>query len=136
MTTGFLSHIDFSVGNPADSIPFYETFLTALGYVRWAVAMKTGRVKIQHVRLGVSATRMVRRLESIFVQRINSVDMTDMSQAPTISRLLQPTTTLWIRYIRQCSMSVHKSWIPLSITVDKTATETTTMRYSLLIQTA
>ena len=35
MTTGFLSHIDFSVGNPADSIPFYETFLTALGYVRW-----------------------------------------------------------------------------------------------------
>ncbi len=35
MATGFLSHIDFSVGEPKKSIPFYDTLLTTLGYMRW-----------------------------------------------------------------------------------------------------
>lgn len=34
MATGFLSHIDFSVGDIAKSIPFYDAFLTAIGYLR------------------------------------------------------------------------------------------------------
>jgi glyoxylase I family protein len=33
--TGGLSHIDFSVGRPKRSIPFYDAFFTALGYRRW-----------------------------------------------------------------------------------------------------
>lgn len=32
---GLLSHIDFCVGDPARSIPFFDTLLTALGYARW-----------------------------------------------------------------------------------------------------
>ena len=32
--TGLLSHLDISVGYPARSIAFYETFLTALGFRR------------------------------------------------------------------------------------------------------
>lgn len=35
--TGALSHIDISVGYPEQSIPFYETLLTSLGYKRWQV---------------------------------------------------------------------------------------------------
>ncbi len=35
MPTGFLSHLDMSVGFPARSIPFYEALLTTLGYLRW-----------------------------------------------------------------------------------------------------
>jgi catechol 2,3-dioxygenase-like lactoylglutathione lyase family enzyme len=33
--TGPLSHIDFSVGYPERSIPFYAAFFEALGYRRW-----------------------------------------------------------------------------------------------------
>lgn len=33
-STGSLSHIDFSVGYPERSIPFYDALLTALGYRR------------------------------------------------------------------------------------------------------
>jgi glyoxylase I family protein len=36
-TTGPLSHIDISVGYPDRSIPFYDAFLTGLGYRRWKV---------------------------------------------------------------------------------------------------
>ncbi len=32
---GFPSHLDLSVADPARSIPFYHTLLTALGYSRW-----------------------------------------------------------------------------------------------------
>jgi catechol 2,3-dioxygenase-like lactoylglutathione lyase family enzyme len=32
--TGPLSHLDISVGHPARSIAFYDTFLTALGFLR------------------------------------------------------------------------------------------------------
>ncbi len=35
MTNGLLSHIDFSVGNPEESILFYDVLLTGLGYTRW-----------------------------------------------------------------------------------------------------
>ncbi len=35
MATGLLSHIDFSVGYPEKSIPFYDALLTELGYTRW-----------------------------------------------------------------------------------------------------
>jgi catechol 2,3-dioxygenase-like lactoylglutathione lyase family enzyme len=33
--SGFLSHIDFSVGDPAASIRFYQALLEPLGYRRW-----------------------------------------------------------------------------------------------------
>ena len=35
MAKGFLSHIDFSVGDPEKSIPFYDMLLTSLGYKRY-----------------------------------------------------------------------------------------------------
>lgn len=35
MTTGFLAHVDFSVGDPTTAIPFYDELLTTLGYSRW-----------------------------------------------------------------------------------------------------
>lgn len=35
MARGHLSHLDFSVGDPARSIPFYHTLLSALGYRRF-----------------------------------------------------------------------------------------------------
>lgn len=35
MHTGLLSHIDFSVGDPSRSIPFYDALLSAVGYQRW-----------------------------------------------------------------------------------------------------
>jgi glyoxylase I family protein len=35
MARGHLSHLDFSVGDPALSIPFYDALLTALGYRRF-----------------------------------------------------------------------------------------------------
>ncbi len=34
MRTGLPSHLDFSVGDPSSSIPFYDVLLTALGYER------------------------------------------------------------------------------------------------------
>jgi len=36
-TTGFLSHIDLSVGDPGRAIAFYDALLTAIGYRRWQV---------------------------------------------------------------------------------------------------
>ena len=36
--TGSLAHIDFSVADPAVSIPFYDALLTVLGYTRWRSA--------------------------------------------------------------------------------------------------
>ena len=38
MAKGLLSHIEFSVGQPGRSIPFYDALLSALGYTRWRAA--------------------------------------------------------------------------------------------------
>lgn len=35
MATGFIAHIDLSVGHPSRAIPFYEALLTTLGFQRW-----------------------------------------------------------------------------------------------------
>ncbi len=38
MAGSFLSHVDFSVGDPERSIPFYDALLTSLGFERWRPA--------------------------------------------------------------------------------------------------
>ena len=35
MAKGFLSHVDFSAGDPEKSIAFYDVLLTSLGYTRY-----------------------------------------------------------------------------------------------------